>query len=182
MTEESVSATTTISASAETVFAVLADPSRHAAVDSTGRVRDSLDGQRMTGPGQIFRVAMYHENHPDGSYEMCNLVLAFEPPRVISWKPGYMSQETGKLEFGGRADSPPVHPVPAVSSRPSRQLAEPPSRDRCQLTTSPAASRGVRLAATVEDDSHAVSVAAAGIRTWYEDSWASARWRSGRRA
>jgi hypothetical protein len=26
--------------------------------------------------------------HPDGSYEMCNLVLAFEPPRVISWKPG----------------------------------------------------------------------------------------------
>lgn len=101
MTEENVSATTTISASAETVFAVLADPSRHAAVDGTGRVRDSVDGQRLTGSGQIFRVAMYHENHPDGSYEMCNLVLAFEPPRVISWKPGYMSQETGKLEFGG---------------------------------------------------------------------------------
>jgi len=101
MTEENVSATTTISASAETVFAVLADPSRHAAVDGTGRVRASLDGQRLTGSGQIFRVAMYHENHPDGSYEMRNLVLAFEPPRVISWKPGYMSQETGKLEFGG---------------------------------------------------------------------------------
>src|SRR5436190_19920857 len=68
MTEESVSATTTIGASAETVFAVLADPSRHAAVDGTGRVRDSLDDQRLTGAGQIFRVAMYHENHPDGSY------------------------------------------------------------------------------------------------------------------
>jgi hypothetical protein len=101
MTDENVSATTTISASAETVFAVLADPSRHAAVDGTGRVRDSLDGQRLTGSGQIFRVAMYHENHQDGSYEMCNLVLAFDPPRVISWKPGYMSQETGELEFGG---------------------------------------------------------------------------------
>ena len=88
MTEETVSATTTISASAETVFAVLADPSRHAAVDGTGRVRDSLDGQRLTGSGQIFRITMYHENHPDGSYEMANLVLAFEPPRVISWKPG----------------------------------------------------------------------------------------------
>jgi hypothetical protein len=47
------------------------------------------DDQRLTGPGQIFRVAMYHENHPDGSNEMCNLVLAFESPRVISWKPGY---------------------------------------------------------------------------------------------
>ena len=32
---------------------------------------------------------------------MANLVLAFEPPRVISWKPGYMSPETGKPEFGG---------------------------------------------------------------------------------
>ena len=83
MTEETVSATTTISASAETVFAALADPSRHAAVDGTGRVRDSLDGQRLTGSGQIFRITMYHENHPDGSYEMANLVLAFEPPRVV---------------------------------------------------------------------------------------------------
>jgi uncharacterized protein YndB with AHSA1/START domain len=98
---EPVSATATISASAETVFAVLADPSRHAAVDGTGRVRDSLDGQRLTGSGQIFRITMYHENHPDGSYEMANLVLAFEPPRVISWKPGYVSPATGELEFGG---------------------------------------------------------------------------------
>jgi hypothetical protein len=36
---------------------------------------------------------MYHENHPDGGYEMANQVLAFEPPRVISWKPGYVSPE-----------------------------------------------------------------------------------------
>ena len=113
MTEETVSATTTIGASAEIVFAVLADPSQHAAIDGTGRVRDSLDGQRLTGSGQIFRVAMYHENHPDGSYEMANQVLAFEPPRVISWKPGYVSPATGKLEFGGwmwRYDLTPLGP------------------------------------------------------------------------
>jgi uncharacterized protein YndB with AHSA1/START domain len=101
---EPVSATATISASAETVFAVLADPSRHAAVNGTGRVRDSLDGQRLTGSGQIFRITMYHENHPDGSYEMANLVRAFEPPRVISWKPGYVSPATGELD----RSSPPV--------------------------------------------------------------------------
>jgi hypothetical protein len=53
------------------------------------RGKRQRDDQRLTGPGQIFRVAMYHENHPDGSNEMCNLVLAFESPRVISWKPGY---------------------------------------------------------------------------------------------
>ena len=101
MTVETVSATTTIETSAETVFAALADPSQHAAIDGTGRVRASLDGQRLTGSGQIFRMTMYHENHPDGRYEMANQVLAFEPPRVISWKPGYVSPETGKLEFGG---------------------------------------------------------------------------------
>jgi hypothetical protein len=64
MTGETVSATTTISTSADIVFAVLADPSRHAAVDGTGRVRDALDGQRLTGSGQVFHVSMYHENHP----------------------------------------------------------------------------------------------------------------------
>lgn len=101
MTDETVSATTTISASAEAVFAVLADSSRHAAIDSTGRVRDSVDERRITGSGQIFRVDMYHENHPDGSYEMANQVLVFEQPRVISWRPGYVSAATGELEFGG---------------------------------------------------------------------------------
>jgi uncharacterized protein YndB with AHSA1/START domain len=161
MTEDTVSATTTISASAETVFTVLADPSQHAAIDGTGWVCEPLDGQRLTGSGQIFRVAMYHPNHPEGSYEMANQVLAFEPPRVISWKPGYASPETGKLEFGGwmwrydltqlgpdktkvtlSYDWSSVGPIPrqrihfpAVHSRPSRQLAEPPGRDRCALTT-----------------------------------------------
>jgi Polyketide cyclase / dehydrase and lipid transport len=113
MTDEIVSATATISASAEAVFAVLADPSRHAAIDGTGRVRDDLDGQLLTGSGQIFRVDMYHENHPDGSYQIANQVLAFDPPRVISWRPGYVSPATGKLEFGGwiwRYDLRPLGP------------------------------------------------------------------------
>jgi uncharacterized protein YndB with AHSA1/START domain len=108
MTGETVSATTTISTSAETVFAVLADPSQHAAIDGTGWVRDSPHDQRLTGSGQIFRMAIYHPNHPDGSYEMLNQVLAFEPPRVISWKPGYVSPATGKLEFGGAAPYNPT--------------------------------------------------------------------------
>jgi hypothetical protein len=113
MTDETVSATTTISASAETVFAVLADPSRHAAIDGTGWVCRPVDDQLLTSQGQIFRMAMYHPSHPDGNYEMANQVLAFEPPRVISWQPGYKSPATGRLEFGGwvwRYDLVPAGP------------------------------------------------------------------------
>ena len=101
MADESVSATITISATAEAVFAVLADPSWHAAIDGTGWVNGSVDGRPITRSGQVFRVDMYHPNHPDGDYQMSNEVLAFEPPRAISWRPGYVSDETGELEFGG---------------------------------------------------------------------------------
>jgi uncharacterized protein YndB with AHSA1/START domain len=101
MTEESVSATATISASAEAVFAVLADPARHAAIDGTGWVSEAVDAQPITGSGQVFRMAMYHPDHPDRDYETHNLVLDFERPQVIAWKPGYVSQEGGGLAFGG---------------------------------------------------------------------------------
>jgi hypothetical protein len=30
-------------------------------------------------------MAMYHANHPDGSYEMANRVATFEAPRALSW-------------------------------------------------------------------------------------------------
>src|SRR5688500_16808648 len=65
---ERVTATTTIEAAPEAVFAVLADPSAHADIDGTGGVRESLDGDRITAAGQVFRMAMYHENHPDKDY------------------------------------------------------------------------------------------------------------------
>jgi len=111
MTSERVSATTTIKAPAETVFAVLADPASHAAIDGTGWVRESLDGERLTKPGQIFRMAMYHDNHPDGHYEMANKVGVFDPPRAISWQPGQDVAGDGNLKFGGwvwRYDLSPV--------------------------------------------------------------------------
>jgi hypothetical protein len=101
MTEESVSATATIGASAEAVFAVLADPARHAAIDGTGWVSEAVDDRPITRSGQVFTMAMYHPEHPDRDYETHNLVLDFERPRVISWKPGYVVQETGELDFGG---------------------------------------------------------------------------------
>ncbi len=102
MTSESVSATTTISAAAETVFAVLADPARHAAIDGTGWVCEAIDPQPITASGQVFRMSMFHPKHPDGNYEMHNLVVDFEQDRAIAWRPGFVEDaSTGELGFGG---------------------------------------------------------------------------------
>jgi uncharacterized protein YndB with AHSA1/START domain len=100
MTNENISANITIAAPAETVFDVLADPSTHEAIDGTGWVRQSLDGKHVTRSGQVFRVAMYHDNHPDKDYEMANRVEVFDPPHAIAWQPGQGGDDDA-LEFGG---------------------------------------------------------------------------------
>ena len=103
MENDCVTASTTIEAPAEAVFGVLANPSAHAAIDGTGWVRDSLDGDRITAAGQVFRMAMYHPNHPDKDYKMANRVEVYDEPRAIAWRPGQEAPETGELRFGGWA-------------------------------------------------------------------------------
>lgn len=103
MTGDRISATTVIDAPADAVFAVLADPASHAAIDGTGWVTRAVDGEPLTGAGQIFRMSMFHPNHPDrpdGKYETANLVEVFEPPNAIAWKTGYDPGD-GRLRFGG---------------------------------------------------------------------------------
>jgi uncharacterized protein YndB with AHSA1/START domain len=91
---------TTVNAPVEVVFDVLADPSTHEAIDGTGWVRQSLDGKRVTETSQVFRMAMYHDNHPDKDYEMANRVEVFDRPRAIAWQPG-QGADDDNLEFGG---------------------------------------------------------------------------------
>jgi uncharacterized protein YndB with AHSA1/START domain len=112
MADETVSATTIINAPAEAIFAVLADPAKHAAIDGTGWVREAFDSQPLTAVGQVFRMGMYHANHPDGTYQMANRVQVFDPPRAISWEPGQDASD-GDLRFGGwvwRYDLAPAGP------------------------------------------------------------------------
>ncbi|MGV0676354.1 SRPBCC family protein [Mycolicibacterium fortuitum] len=100
MTDDTMSAVCTVNAPTETVFAVLADPTTHQAIDGTGWVRESLDGKPLTDVGQVFRMAMYHDNFGGMHYEMANRVEVFEPPRAIAWLPGQGADDTN-LEFGG---------------------------------------------------------------------------------
>ena len=112
MADDSVSATTVIKAPAEAIFAVLADPAKHAAIDGTGWVRETLDSKPLTAAGQIFRMSMYHPNHPDGNYQTANRVQVFDPPSTIAWETGYDPGD-GTLRFGGwfwRYDLTPAGP------------------------------------------------------------------------
>ena len=88
MDQENVSATLTVAVPAARVFAVLADPATHSAIDGTGWVQESVDRAPLTEVGQIFRMDMYHPDHPDGDYQVANKVQVLDPPRAIGWLTG----------------------------------------------------------------------------------------------
>jgi hypothetical protein len=98
--QENVSAALTVAVPAVRVFAVLADPTTHSAIDGTGWVQESVDRAPLTEVGQIFRMDMYHPGHPDGDYQVVNKVEVLDPPRVIGWLTGYRKGD-GDVEFGG---------------------------------------------------------------------------------
>ena len=101
MKSDIVTARVEIGAPRSDLFDLLVDPSTHAAIDGTGWVRGPRDDAPLDHVGQVFRMAMHHEDHPDKNYETVNLVEVFDRPSAIAWKPGYDSPDTGELEFGG---------------------------------------------------------------------------------
>jgi uncharacterized protein YndB with AHSA1/START domain len=110
--EEYVSATLTVAVPAARVFAALADPTTHSAIDGTGWVQEAVDREPLTEVGQIFRMGMYHPQHPDGDYQVANKVQVLDPPRAIGWLPGEEKGD-GDLTFGGwfwRYDLAPLGP------------------------------------------------------------------------
>ncbi len=100
------------------MFRVLADPKTHGDIDGTGWVREPLDdGRELTEVGQIFRIAMYHDNHPDKHYEMANQVTVLEPDRAIGWAPGGDCRRTaGSSSAAGRGV---MTSSPSATGRPS---------------------------------------------------------------
>ena len=113
--QDTVSATLTVATSAASVFAVLADPTSHAAIDGTGWVQEPADRAPLTEAGQIFRMDMHHAGHPDGDYQVVNKVEVLDQPRAIGWLTGY-EKDNGDLEFGGwlwRYDLAPLGPSAA---------------------------------------------------------------------
>ena len=82
MSTDRVSATRTIPAPAETIFAVLADPSRHAEIDGSGTVTTARGGSRTLRQGDSFGMDMRWGVR----YATRNEVVLLEPDRVIAWR------------------------------------------------------------------------------------------------
>lgn len=72
-----------IPAPAAAIFDLLADPSRHAEIDGSGTVQGpSSAGTRRLALGDTFGMSM----RMGVSYSTRNVVVEFEPDRVIAWQ------------------------------------------------------------------------------------------------
>jgi uncharacterized protein YndB with AHSA1/START domain len=73
-----------VAAPVEDVFAVVADPRRHVAMDGSGTLRGTDSGP-ITHVGQVFLVNMYRDDL--GGYRTVNTVTEFEPGTSLGWAP-----------------------------------------------------------------------------------------------
>ena len=78
----------TIAAPPSEIFAVLADPQGHVAIDSSGMLQDA-DGEPVKAVGESFVVHMDRESLNDfpelGRYDVTVEIRNFESDRLISW-------------------------------------------------------------------------------------------------
>jgi len=87
MTTERFDVQRTIAAAPQKVFAVLADPKGHVAIDSSGMLQSS-DGVPVTAVGDEFVVHMDREalnDYPMGKYDVTVIITRFEPDALIEW-------------------------------------------------------------------------------------------------
>jgi hypothetical protein len=83
MDDRLVSDSTTIDATPDVVFAIVADPRQHPRIDGSGSVRDVISGPERLAKGASFGVSMKLFGLP---YRIRNRVVEFEEGRLIAWR------------------------------------------------------------------------------------------------
>jgi hypothetical protein len=87
MDSERMEVTRPIAAAPGEIFAVLADPKGHVAIDSSGMLM-SAEGSPVTSVGDTFVVHMDREalnDYPLGLYDVSVRITTFERDREIAW-------------------------------------------------------------------------------------------------
>jgi hypothetical protein len=98
MTKNSIAVSRRIPASADKLFALLADPAHHPEIDGSGMLREAVSPRPVTSVGDDFVMKMHH--HEFGDYEMTNHVIAFDPGRRVEWMPERIGGEPGRYRWG----------------------------------------------------------------------------------
>ncbi len=78
-----VSSSIDISAPADVIFDILANPHRHAEIDGSGTVVGDVEGPDRLSQGAVFRVRMKN----GVGYTSTNTIVEFEEDRLIAWRP-----------------------------------------------------------------------------------------------
>jgi uncharacterized protein YndB with AHSA1/START domain len=102
VTSVTTSVSRRISAPPDDIFRILADPRRHPDFDGSGMVRAAVGAVTVTGPGDVFVMAMHFPAL--GDYEMENHVVEYELDRRIGWEPapGRGHPDAGGAPWGHR--------------------------------------------------------------------------------
>ncbi len=97
MASDTESVERVIDASADDLFAIVANPTRHPEIDGSGTVKGTSDPDAVLGMGDSFSMRM----RIGIPYTMVNTVIEHEPGRRIAWQTRPKSGVMGKL-LGGR--------------------------------------------------------------------------------
>jgi uncharacterized protein YndB with AHSA1/START domain len=91
LTETQILVQVVVDPSPAALFAVLADPRRHPAVDGSGTVRAALSDAPVTDAGQVFTMAMHSAGR--GDYVTDNHVLIFDKDHLLVWASGDQGEQ-----------------------------------------------------------------------------------------
>lgn len=83
MSSRLVSASTTVAAPPQVVFAILADPRQHPRIDGSGTLQGTVSGPERLSKGAEFGMDMKMYGLP---YKIRNRVVEFDEGRLIAWR------------------------------------------------------------------------------------------------
>jgi hypothetical protein len=104
-TSKKIQVSKVIDAPAETIYDLLADPTKHTEIDGAGMLRGvEGDSQKLLAIGQTFTMNMHQESL--GDYRMVNSVTALVPGARIGWSPTMdptcdLASKLGDMKVGG---------------------------------------------------------------------------------